>query len=104
MRRILQSFAAMALAATHGSASAQPNPAPSANTPPEVVVEGKRLDENKRVCRTAVSTGSIMPTTICRTKAEWEEIRQRSIIAMEQAQQAQEWQRHTQALRNSVKE
>ena len=100
MRRLLTSFALAAVAApsvpVHAQ-SAQP-------TPPEIVVEGKRADENKRVCRSAVSTGSIMPTKTCRTKGEWEEIRQRSIMALEQAQQAQEGQRHTQALRGGTKE
>ena len=46
----------------------------------------------------------IMPTKTCRTKGEWEEIRQRSIMALEQAQQAQEGQRHTQALRGGTKD
>ena len=95
MRRLLISFATLAIAAP-----AIPTHAQSAQTPsPEIVVEGKRADQNKRVCRSAVSTGSIMPTKTCRTKGEWEEIRQRSIIAMEQVQQAQEDQRLTQELR-----
>lgn len=100
MRRLLTSLAAFAIAAPFVPAFAQSGQ----TSPPEIVVQGKRADENKRVCRSAVSTGSIMPTKTCRTKAEWEEIRQRSIIAMEQAQQAQEAQRHTQALRGGTKD
>ena len=95
MRFSLVSFALIVVAAPWIPAKAQSGQTSS----PEIVVEGKRPDENKRVCRSAVSTGSIMPTKTCKTKGEWEEIRQRSIMAMEQVQQAQEDQRHTQELR-----
>ena len=95
MRRLVISLALFAIGAPTIPANAQ-----SAQTPaPEIVVQGKRADENKRVCRSAISTGSIMPTKTCKTRGEWEEIRQRSIIAMEQIQQAQEDQRLTQELR-----
>ena len=95
MRRMLISFVLIGVCAPSIPANAQSGQTSS----PEIVVEGKRADQNKRVCRSAVSTGSIMPTKTCKTKGEWEEIRQRSIIAMEQVQAAQEGQRLTQELR-----
>ena len=66
---------------------------------PEVVVDGQRPDSQKRVCKTSVATGSIMPSRTCRTKAEWEAIQQRSIAAMEQVRDHHELQRHIQANR-----
>ena len=65
---------------------------------PDVVVDGQRPD-SKRVCKTSIPTGSIMPSRICRTKAEWDALQQRSIAAMEQVQQHFELQRHIQANR-----
>ena len=51
---------------------------------PEVIVEGKIRDDMKRVCKQSTATGSILPTRTCKTKAEWEEFRQRGLAQMQQ--------------------
>jgi len=58
--------------------------------PPEIIVEGQLPDAKKKVCKQTNSTGSIIPTRTCRTKAEWEEIRVRSIAMLEQIKDQQE--------------
>lgn len=64
-----------------GAASAQqvgsgsPSVAPQSN----IVVTGKA----KRVCERGVETGSLMPSRVCRTQSEWDEIRQAGINAVE---------------------
>jgi hypothetical protein len=60
---------------------------------PEVVVEGKLRDDLKKVCKTQVTTGSIMPTRTCKSKGEWEQIRQRSLAQLEQIKKDQDTQR-----------
>jgi hypothetical protein len=47
--------------------------------PETVVVTGEQPKENKKVCQRVVPTGSIMPQTVCRTQAQTEEIRDRSL-------------------------
>ena len=47
--------------------------------PDDVTVTGKRPDRDKLVCKSDVATGSIIPTQTCKTKGEWEEIRQRGL-------------------------
>ena len=37
-----------------------------------------KVDKEKKVCRRAVATGSMMPKVTCRTKAEWALISERS--------------------------
>ena len=56
----------------------------------DVIVEGQIPDANKRVCRQMTPTGSILPTRICRTKGEWEEIRRRNIYVLEQIKKDQD--------------
>jgi hypothetical protein len=51
--------------------------------PDDVTVTGKRLDREKLVCKEDVTTGSIIPTRTCKTKGEWEEIRQRGLARLE---------------------
>ena len=75
------------LAGLHASPSlAQTTPA----GPPDVIVEGQVPEAKKRVCKQTTSTGSIIPTRTCKTKAEWEEIRERSIALLEQLKDQQE--------------
>ena len=66
--------------------------------PPEVVVEGKIPDANKRVCKSEGTTGSIIPKRVCRTKGEWEEIRARSLAIFERKKADQQSDRHTKAM------
>jgi hypothetical protein len=51
--------------------------------PETVVVTGDPPKKNKKVCQTVVPTGSIMPQTVCRTEAESEQIRERSLVELE---------------------
>ena len=51
---------------------------------PDIVVEGRVREDLKRVCKQTTATGSIIPLRTCKTKSEWEEIRQRSIALLNQ--------------------
>lgn len=64
-----------------GAASAQQAQVASPTVAPQgkIVVTGKA----KRVCERGVETGSLMPSRICRTQGEWDEIRQTGINALE---------------------
>jgi hypothetical protein len=44
----------------------------------------------KRICKTSVPTGSIIPKRVCRSKEQWEEIRARDIAALELMKKDQE--------------
>jgi len=68
------------------------NPTP---VPDDVTVTGKRPDRDKRVCVSDVTTGSIMPKTICKTKGEWEEQRQRGLAAIQRLKDDRNAQQHT---------
>lgn len=57
---------------------------------PEVIVQGKIRDDMKKVCKTQTATGSIMPARTCKTKGEWEQIRQRSLAQLEQVKRDQD--------------
>ena len=63
---------------------------------PDIVVEGKGRDDLKRVCKQTTATGSIIPTRTCKTRSEWEEIRERSIAQIEQLERDQVQARFTQ--------
>ena len=81
-------------------ASAQQAPSPGAQNPqPQVLVTGKK----RRVCERSVSTGSIMPHTVCRTVEEWDEIRQQSVVALERLRDQQNADQQLKLL-NSVKD
>ena len=79
----------IALAACGSAAAAQTAP-----PAPEVVVEGQRLPQNKRVCKTGTTTGSIVPSRTCRTAAEWEAIRARGLALLEQLRNDQDLEQH----------
>ena len=66
---------------------------------PDVVVEGKLRDDQKKVCKTQTATGSIMPTRTCKTKAEWETIRQRSLAQLDEIRKEQDRERFLQESR-----
>jgi len=89
---------AFALAfSTNAQAHAMVQAAPQ-EPPGDVVVTGKIPDANKRVCKQTGATGSIIPKRECRTKGEWEELRQRSIAALERLKADQQSDRHTKAM------
>ena len=67
--------------------------------PDEVTVTGKRPDQDKTVCRSDVTTGSIIPKRVCKTKGEWEEIRQRGLA---QVQRLKDDRAREQHVRDSV--
>ena len=79
-----------ATTATAAEPGSSPPPAPG-----DVTVTGKRLEQDRRVCVSDVTTGSIMPKTICRTKGEWEEQRQRGLAAIQRLKDDRDAQRHT---------
>jgi hypothetical protein len=74
----------------HAMLQAVPKEAPS-----DIVVTGKIPDADKRVCKQTGATGSIIPKRECRTKGEWEDIRQRSIAALERLKADQQQRRNT---------
>lgn len=63
----------------------QPAPATPSPAPGKIVVTGKA----KKVCETTASLGSIIPTRICKTQEEWDEIHERSLIQLGRMQDAQ---------------
>ena len=75
----------LALAVWPAALSAQ-QPAPVAPpSPGKIVVTGKA----KKVCETSASLGSIIPTRICKTQEEWDEIHERSLVQLGRMQDAQ---------------
>lgn len=73
----------------------QPAPSETAPEPKRIVVTGKR------VCKSSVPTGSIIPKRVCKSKAEWEAIRARSVAALEAMRKDQETARNVrEALEN----
>jgi hypothetical protein len=67
-----------ASAASAAEPGAIPPPAPG-----DVTVTGKRLEQDRQVCKSDVTTGSIIPTRVCKTKGEWEAIRQRDLATIQ---------------------
>jgi len=45
----------------------------------KIVVTGKA----KRVCERSIETGSLMPSRVCRTQGEWDELHQTAVNALE---------------------
>lgn len=74
-------FAGMLLAVAAPAIAQSNEKAPT--EPGDIVVTGKIRDADKKVCKTQVATGSIMPKRTCRPKGEWEEIRTRSLARLE---------------------
>lgn len=62
---------------------------------PDIVVEGKVRDDQKRVCKQITATGSILPVRTCKTKSEWEEIRERSLAQVDQIERDRTQERFT---------
>jgi hypothetical protein len=64
------------------------------SAPGDVTVTGQRPDRDRIVCKSDVATGSIIPTQTCKTKGEWEEIRQRDLARLETMKNDENVRRH----------
>ena len=64
-----------------GAASAQQAGGATSTVAPQskIVVIGKA----KRVCERSIETGSLMPSRVCRTQGEWDELHQTAVNALE---------------------
>lgn len=80
-------------------ASAAAEPGASTAPAPDVTVTGKRPDRDKMVCKSDVTTGSIIPVQTCKTKGEWEEIRQRNLATVQRLKEDRTREQH---VRDSV--
>ena len=72
---------------------------PNDRDPSNITVTGEREQEpasERIVCRSSVSTGSIMPRRTCRTAGEWERIRQRSIETLDRMSAERRARQHVQ--------
>jgi hypothetical protein len=56
-----------------------------------VVVTGERNKANKRICKRAVATGSVMQKVTCRTAAEWNAATDKSIATLERLRGDDRW-------------
>src|SRR5690349_9568670 len=76
-----------------GSVSAQQvqssRPQASSQTRP-IIVNGEPAPEDKKVCRSFVPTGSVMPQRTCKTQAQWEDERQAGLTLRDSLQKQQE--------------
>jgi hypothetical protein len=85
---------------------AEPRP-PGQNEQDPITVTGerrtdadRRREEDRRVvCQRGVRTGSVMPTTTCKTVAEWREIRERSVRELDRLRADRRSRDHTNAVR-----
>lgn len=75
--------------------------AQSIPTSPDVIVEGKIPESQRLVCKQTIATGSIIPTRTCKTKADWERIRDRNIAQLDQLERDQVQQRFTNTSREN---
>jgi hypothetical protein len=87
----------MSPATTAAGAAAEPGT--STAPAPDVTVTGKRPDRDKMVCKSDVTTGSIIPVQTCKTKGEWEEIRQRNLATVQRLKEDRTREQH---VRDSV--
>jgi hypothetical protein len=81
-------------------------PAPATPAPPDqgVVVTGELPDAQKRVCKSSAPTGSIIERRVCRTKAQWEELRRQSLAGlakMRERAEAEEQARRSKEMRSN---
>ena len=74
MFRIVLPFAVLAIAAA---------PASSQEAAPQPI---ERPVKERKICKSEVGTGSIMPKRICRTKADWDALTEQSRGNLERTQ------------------
>ena len=70
--------------------------------PGDIVVEGKRAERDRPLCKRTIPTGSILRATTCKTRGEWEQQRQRDIATLEIAQRALEIRRDIMGIREGT--
>ena len=93
--RVLQLALWVAVAAAAPAIAQQTaTPSPAKDDDPIVITKAKP-DDNKRVCKASVATGSIMTRRICKTKREWEEQHERDMVKLEQMRMAADIQMQT---------
>jgi hypothetical protein len=94
---------ALSLFLVHAAAVGQsaPQGQPASPEGREIVVKGELPDAKKRVCKSSVATGSILSKKVCRTKEEWEYIRERSIASAERMKAEARARDHVQATRDN---
>lgn len=86
--------ALFALAAFSFGAPSYISNAPGVQDAPQdqsIVVTGEMNKKNKRLCKRAVATGSIMGKSTCKTVGEWEAEKVRNEIAAERLRGDQRW-------------
>lgn len=79
-------------------APAQAAPAEPAEPGPPIVVEGQK---EKKICRNATATGSIMSRRVCKTASQMAREEAEAQQALDRARAARETQDLTQELRNA---
>ena len=62
----------------------------------DVTVTAKRLERDKRVCVSDVTTGHIMPKIVCKSKGEWDDERQRGLVAIQRIKDERATRQHVQ--------
>ncbi|HUE78663.1 MAG TPA: hypothetical protein VMN38_03435 [Sphingomicrobium sp.] len=94
-------FWAAAFALQLAATPTAPVPPSAAKEGSAITVVGKQDPKNKRVCKSPVATGSIMPKRTCRTVGEWEAITARSVAALDRMKREEEDRRMVEELRKS---
>ena len=99
-RQVLGALIIAGFGAAASAQAARSKAAPAATGTDPIVVTGELPDAKERVCKKSVATGSIMPKRECRSRAEWEEIRQRSIAQVERHKKEREAELHVNDVRD----
>lgn len=81
-----------AAVANAGDPGASPTPPPE-----DVTVTARRLERDKRVCVSDVTTGHIMPRRVCKSKGEWDDERQRALVAVQRLKDDRTREQHVRA-------
>jgi len=66
-------------------------PAQDAAAQDRITVTAEKKKADRRVCKRTVTTGSVMPKVTCRTAAEWEAEREKSLASMELRRADERW-------------
>src|SRR5215210_4031274 len=70
-------------------------PAGVTATPEDVTVTARRLERDRRVCKSEVSVGHIMAKKACKSKGQWEDERQRALVVVQRIKDDRARQQHT---------
>ncbi len=94
-------FAVLLMFVATASPGQQAPASQTGSKPGPIVVTGEQPRENKRVCQNIVSTGSIMMRSVCKTQAQWNEERERSLAEFQRMRDRQDLDRHIKAMRQA---